>query len=250
MQALAKEMNFSETRLRAAAAGADADVRIRIFTPGHELPFAGHPTLGAAFVLGGPLQKIVIRLETGGRRRAGRARARGRTDRLRLDGSADPDAGSRFRSRDGAARSCSASSGPGCRSRSTTSARPLVRRARLARAGRRARPDFGALGRLDRRRRVLLRPRRRRLEGARVRPGAGVAEDPATGSAAGPARHPPRPARPDRVRRGDRDRPGRRDRQRPSTLYAQRRRARRSTIERVRVGGCAVTVARGEFRIP
>src|SRR5204862_312461 len=36
----------------------------RIFTPGSELPFAGHPTLGSAFVLGGPLQKIVIRLET------------------------------------------------------------------------------------------------------------------------------------------------------------------------------------------
>jgi len=43
----------------------DADVRIRIFTPAAELPFAGHPTLGAAFVLGGPLQKIVLRLETG-----------------------------------------------------------------------------------------------------------------------------------------------------------------------------------------
>src|SRR5581483_5318986 len=34
-------------------------------TPALELPFAGHPTLGSAFVLGGPLQKIVIRLETG-----------------------------------------------------------------------------------------------------------------------------------------------------------------------------------------
>src|SRR5436305_10772504 len=44
---------------------ADADVRIRIFTPAAEIPFAGHPTLGSAFVLGGPLQKPVIRLETG-----------------------------------------------------------------------------------------------------------------------------------------------------------------------------------------
>ncbi|HET8584445.1 MAG TPA: PhzF family phenazine biosynthesis protein, partial [Casimicrobiaceae bacterium] len=41
------------------------DVRIRIFTPSNELPFAGHPCLGSAFVLGGPLSKIVIRLETG-----------------------------------------------------------------------------------------------------------------------------------------------------------------------------------------
>ena len=39
-------------------------MRIRIFTPSNELPFAGHPTLGTAFVLGIPLQKIVIRLET------------------------------------------------------------------------------------------------------------------------------------------------------------------------------------------
>ena len=42
-----------------------ADVRIRIFTPAAELPFAGHPTLGSAFVLGGPLQAMVLRLETG-----------------------------------------------------------------------------------------------------------------------------------------------------------------------------------------
>src|ERR1700733_12523672 len=64
MQALAKEMNFSETVFVLPPQAADADVRIRIFTPVGELPFAGHPTLGAAFVLGGPLQKIVLRLET------------------------------------------------------------------------------------------------------------------------------------------------------------------------------------------
>src|SRR5437763_14508204 len=64
MQALAREMNFSETVFVLPASNAEADVRIRIFTPGLELPFAGHPTLGTAFVLGGPLSKIVIRLET------------------------------------------------------------------------------------------------------------------------------------------------------------------------------------------
>jgi len=64
MQALAREMNFSETVFVLPPQAADADVRIRIFTPRSELPFAGHPTLGTAFVLGGPLQKIVIRLET------------------------------------------------------------------------------------------------------------------------------------------------------------------------------------------
>jgi trans-2,3-dihydro-3-hydroxyanthranilate isomerase len=65
MQALAREMNFAETVFVLPAQAEDADVRIRIFTPGNELPFAGHPTLGTAFVLGGPLQKIVIRLEMG-----------------------------------------------------------------------------------------------------------------------------------------------------------------------------------------
>ena len=65
MQALAKEMNFSESVFVLPPTNDDADVRIRIFTPGVELPFAGHPTLGSAFVLGGPLSKIVIRIETG-----------------------------------------------------------------------------------------------------------------------------------------------------------------------------------------
>src|SRR5436190_6520408 len=64
MQALAKEMNFSETVFVLPPRADGADVRIRIFTPATELRFAGHPVLGTAFVLGGPLQKIVIRLET------------------------------------------------------------------------------------------------------------------------------------------------------------------------------------------
>jgi trans-2,3-dihydro-3-hydroxyanthranilate isomerase len=65
MQAIAREMNLSETVFVLPATVEDADVRIRIFTPATELPFAGHPTLGSAFVLGAPLQRIVIRLETG-----------------------------------------------------------------------------------------------------------------------------------------------------------------------------------------
>src|SRR5918996_2582212 len=42
----------------------EGHARIRIFTPAAELPFAGHPTLGTAFVLAGPLQLQEIRLET------------------------------------------------------------------------------------------------------------------------------------------------------------------------------------------
>lgn len=64
MQALALEIGFSETVFVLPSEGA-GDVRIRIFTPRNELPFAGHPTLGTAFVLGGPLQRAVITLETG-----------------------------------------------------------------------------------------------------------------------------------------------------------------------------------------
>ena len=64
MQALAREMNFSETVfVERAREGGHA--RIRIFTPTRELPFAGHPTLGSAFVLGQPMQVSAINLETG-----------------------------------------------------------------------------------------------------------------------------------------------------------------------------------------
>ena len=64
MQALALEIGFSETVFVLPAA-ADGTARIRIFNPRHEMPFAGHPTLGAALVLAAPLQLGVVRLETG-----------------------------------------------------------------------------------------------------------------------------------------------------------------------------------------
>jgi trans-2,3-dihydro-3-hydroxyanthranilate isomerase len=64
MQALARELNFSEsTFVLPAAEGGHA--RVRIFTPTHELPFAGHPTLGTAIVLGLSTGLESIRLETG-----------------------------------------------------------------------------------------------------------------------------------------------------------------------------------------
>ena len=64
LQPLAREMNFSETVFVYTADG-DGHARIRIFTPVSELPFAGHPVLGTAFVLAAPLQLGEIRLETG-----------------------------------------------------------------------------------------------------------------------------------------------------------------------------------------
>ncbi|HKU43161.1 MAG TPA: PhzF family phenazine biosynthesis protein [Polyangiales bacterium] len=64
MQALARETNLAET-VFVLPAQAEGHARIRIFTPARELPFAGHPTLGAAFVLGGPMQSNAVHLETG-----------------------------------------------------------------------------------------------------------------------------------------------------------------------------------------
>lgn len=64
MQGLALEVGFSETAfVLPPAEGGHA--RIRIFNPRHEMDFAGHPTLGTAFVLGAPLQLGAISLETG-----------------------------------------------------------------------------------------------------------------------------------------------------------------------------------------
>jgi trans-2,3-dihydro-3-hydroxyanthranilate isomerase len=64
LQPIAREMNLSETVFVYKPEG-EGHARIRIFTPATELPFAGHPTLGTAFVLAGPLQLGEIRLETG-----------------------------------------------------------------------------------------------------------------------------------------------------------------------------------------
>jgi trans-2,3-dihydro-3-hydroxyanthranilate isomerase len=64
LQPLAREMNYSETVFVYPAENG-GHARMRIFTPAVEIPFAGHPTLGTAFVLGGPLQLVEIRLETG-----------------------------------------------------------------------------------------------------------------------------------------------------------------------------------------
>jgi trans-2,3-dihydro-3-hydroxyanthranilate isomerase len=64
MQALALEIGFSES-VFVLPPEQGGTVRIRIFTPRTELPFAGHPILGAAWVLAAPLQRGVVELETG-----------------------------------------------------------------------------------------------------------------------------------------------------------------------------------------
>ena len=66
MQAIAREMNLSETTFvlpREASVDKERGVRVRIFTVQEELPFAGHPTLGTAFALRGNSKANEIRLD-------------------------------------------------------------------------------------------------------------------------------------------------------------------------------------------
>ena len=70
MQALAREMNLSETTFILPgdpATERERGVRVRIFTVQEELPFAGHPTLGTAFVLRGSTgaPEVVLDLNVG-----------------------------------------------------------------------------------------------------------------------------------------------------------------------------------------
>ncbi|HUZ27914.1 MAG TPA: PhzF family phenazine biosynthesis protein [Solirubrobacteraceae bacterium] len=66
MQRTARELNLSETVfLLPVSEGAEADVRVRIFTPKSEMPFAGHPILGTAVLLAAERGLDFVRLETG-----------------------------------------------------------------------------------------------------------------------------------------------------------------------------------------
>jgi trans-2,3-dihydro-3-hydroxyanthranilate isomerase len=51
LQAVTKEMNFSESTFILPPERTDTDIRMRIFTPGCEMPMAGHPTVGSTFAL-------------------------------------------------------------------------------------------------------------------------------------------------------------------------------------------------------
>jgi trans-2,3-dihydro-3-hydroxyanthranilate isomerase len=64
LQALAREMNLSET-VFVLPPQQGGHFRLRIFTPRREIPFAGHPTLGAALVVGRSVQLEQLLLETG-----------------------------------------------------------------------------------------------------------------------------------------------------------------------------------------
>jgi trans-2,3-dihydro-3-hydroxyanthranilate isomerase len=70
MQQIAKEMHYSETTFIISDEMHDEGFDVRIFTPAEEIPFAGHPTLGTAFVImkeiiGSPVGRIVLNLKVG-----------------------------------------------------------------------------------------------------------------------------------------------------------------------------------------
>ena len=70
MQQIAKEMNFSETTFILSDDKRDGGYDVRIFTPKTEVPFAGHPTLGTAFIIQKeiekkPVKEIVLNLKAG-----------------------------------------------------------------------------------------------------------------------------------------------------------------------------------------
>jgi len=65
MQAIARQMNLSETTFVLPGERAGADARVRIFTPGFEMPFAGHPTLGTASVVGEGRDLVALEMAAG-----------------------------------------------------------------------------------------------------------------------------------------------------------------------------------------
>jgi trans-2,3-dihydro-3-hydroxyanthranilate isomerase len=247
MQSLAREMNFSESVFVLPPEG-EGHVRMRIFTPTAELPFAGHPTLGCAFVLAGPLQVQEIRLETGAGvvpvvlEREGDRIVFGRMRQpIPTWKPYDDEAGLL------AALGVERSELPvdvydnGMHHVYVT----LGSEEEVAAL----KPDFSALAESP----AVLGVSCFAGSGARWKtrmfaPSGGVAEDPATGSAAGPlavhlARH-------GRIGFGEEIEISQgAEIGRPSTLYA-RADGSGDQLERVEVGGSAVIVARGEFRLP
>ena len=70
MQRIAQEMHYSETTFITSEEPRSGGYDVRVFTPAYELPFAGHPTLGTAFivqsqVVGKPVEKVVLNMKVG-----------------------------------------------------------------------------------------------------------------------------------------------------------------------------------------
>lgn len=250
LQPLAKEVGFSET-VYVYPPGQGGHARIRIFTPKSELSFAGHPVLGTAFVLAGPMQLPEIRLETG-RGIVPVALERER-DRLVFGRMCQPvpsvapyPAGERLLAALGAERSLLPIElyDNGVPNVYVT----LASEAEVAALE----PDLAELVRLAREGEAVVgfncfAGSGRRFKTRMFAPADGVPEDAATGSAAGPlachlARH-------GLIGFGEEIEISQgAELGRPSTLFAKVT-GSAGRIEAVEVGGSAVVVARGEFRL-
>jgi trans-2,3-dihydro-3-hydroxyanthranilate isomerase len=246
LQPLARELNLSETVFVYPAEG-EGHVRIRIFTPAAEIPFAGHPTLGTAFVLAGPLQLEEIRLETG----AGVVPVRVEREGARIvfGWMTQPiPTVATYGDDEQLLRAV----GVRCSRLPIEVYDNGLQHVYVALDSEEAvsalEPDMAALARLP----GVLGVNCFVGEGTRWKtrmfaPGGGVPEDPATGSAAGPlACHLLRHGLVEsgaelEISQGL-------EIKRPSTLYA-RVEGSPERIDRVDVGGSAVVVARGEFRL-
>ena len=244
MQPLARELNYSETVFVLPAAGS-GHVHIRIFTPYAELPFAGHPILGTAFVLAAPLQLVEIALET----RAGvvPVAIEREGSRVVFGRMSQPPFGWRDYERGDELLAALALE----RSELPVEVYDLgPTHVFVALASEDAvaalEPDLNALAGHG----VCVNcfaGRGARWKLRMFAPAFGVAEDPATGSAAGPlavhlARHGWTAFGDEiEIRQGE-------EIGRPSRLYA-RAEGSEDAVERVEVGGSAVIVARGEFRL-
>jgi trans-2,3-dihydro-3-hydroxyanthranilate isomerase len=246
LQPLARELNLSETVFVYRAEG-EGHARVRIFTPVSELPFAGHPVLGTAFVLAAPLQLDEIRLETG----VGVVPVALERDGARIvfGRMVQPIPTVRpFEAGDGllAALGVAGSELPLELYESGVGNVYVVLPDEEAVAA--LAPDLGAVGRImGTVQASCVAGGGRRWKTRMFAPADGVPEDPATGSAAGPlachlARH-GRIAFGDEIQVSQGAEIGR-----PSTLYA-RADGSLERIEKIEVGGSAVTVARGEFRL-
>jgi trans-2,3-dihydro-3-hydroxyanthranilate isomerase len=248
LQRLAREINFSET-VFVYPPEAGGHARIRIFTPAAEIPFAGHPTLGTAFVLAAPLQLGEIRLETGSGvvpvtverdERGGIVFGRMEQPLPTIEPYSDQEPLFDALGVEGSELPVELYDN-GLRHVYVALASEDVVAA--------LRPDLGRLGELPA---VLgincFAGSGKRWKTRMFAPGGGVAEDPATGSAAGPlALH---LARHGRIAFGDEIEISQgAELGRPSTLYA-RVEGSADELTRVEVGGSAIIVARGEFRLP
>ncbi len=245
MQPLARELNLSET-VFVLPAQQGGDARVRIFTPAAELPFAGHPVLGSAIVVGTELGREQVTLETG----AGLVP-------VTLADLAGPVAS-------GWMRQPIPSWGPYAREAELLDALGVQRSGlpvevyvngpkhlyvELADEDTVASlsPDLRALGELGAVGVSCFAGTGLRWKTRVFAPALGVSEDPATGSAAGPlavhlARH-GRIAFDQEIEIAQGAEVGR-----PSLLRARVLGAPEE-IERVEVGGSAVVVARGEFQL-